>query len=187
MTEASQAEMPHLRLTVHPHVGWLECNRPPVNAFHQQMGQEVVDALHEFEAHRSVRVIVFASALARYFSAGAELRTFVGMGKAGMATWCHLVHHIVYAMRTSRKPILAAIHGVAVGGGLEMTLPSDVRFAANLLRNSISFYHQAYRAAVWSSRHEFIDTGAESTRLYPIDIGSTSNHAVSRPHETLNA
>jgi hypothetical protein len=30
-----------------------------------------------------------------------------------------------------------------------------------LLRNFISFYHQAYRAAVWHSRHEFIDAGAE--------------------------
>ena len=130
MTEASQAEMHHLRLTIHHHVGWLEFNRPPVNAFHQQMVQEVVDALHAFEANRSIRVIVFASALERYFSAGAELSTFVGIGEAGMATWCDLVHQIVYAMRTARKPILAAIHGVAVGGGLEMTLHSDVRFAA---------------------------------------------------------
>jgi enoyl-CoA hydratase len=130
MTEASQAERHHRRLTVHHHVGWLEFHRPPVHAFHQQMGQAVVDALHACEANRSVRVIVFASALERSFSAGAELRTCVGMGKAGMATWYTLVHQIVYAMRTSRKPILAAIHGVAVGGGLEMTLHSDVRFAA---------------------------------------------------------
>ena len=31
----------------------------------------------------------------------------------------------------------------------------------NLLRNFISFYHQAYRAAVWSSRHDFLDACAE--------------------------
>jgi enoyl-CoA hydratase len=92
--------------------------------------QEVVDALHAFATDPAVRVIVFASALERYFSAGAELSTFVGIGEAGMATWCDLAHQIVYAMRTSSKPILAAIHGVAVGGGLEMTLHSDVRFAA---------------------------------------------------------
>jgi single-stranded DNA-binding protein len=48
---------------------------------------------------------------------------------------------------------------------------------SNLLRNFISFYHQAYRAAVWSSRHEFIDAGAEFTRRYPICISSPSNHA----------
>jgi enoyl-CoA hydratase/carnithine racemase len=54
MTEASQVGKHHLRLTIHHHVGWLEFNRPPVNAFHHQMVQEVLDALHEFEANHSV-------------------------------------------------------------------------------------------------------------------------------------
>ena len=130
MAESIGSGMHHLRLTLHNHVGWLEFNRPPLNAFHHPMVQEVIDALRQFEASSSVRVIVFASALERYFSAGAELSTFVGISEEGMARWCDLLHHIVYAIRTSSKPILAAIHGVAVGGGLEMTLHGDVRFAA---------------------------------------------------------
>ena len=130
MAESIGSEMNHLRLTLYNHVGWLEFNRPPLNAFHHQMVQEVIDALREFEASSSVRVIVFASALERHFSAGAELSTFVGIGEEGMARWCDVVHQIVYAMRRSSKPILAAIHGAAVGGGLEMTLHCDVRFAA---------------------------------------------------------
>lgn len=130
MAEAIEAGMHHIRLTLHNHVAWLEFNRPPLNAFHQPMVQEVLDALHLCEANRAVRVIVLASALERYFSAGAELRTFVDIGEAGMAAWCDLVHQIVAAMRTSSKPLLAAIHGTAVGGGLEMTLHCDIRFAA---------------------------------------------------------
>ena len=130
MTEAIGAGIYHLRLTRHNHVGWLEFRRPPVNAFHHQMVQEVLEALREFEASNAVRVIVFASALERHFSAGADLRTFVGIGKEGMAKWCDLLRQIVHAIRTSSKPILAAIHGTAVGGGLEMTLHCDVRFAA---------------------------------------------------------
>ena len=46
-----------------------------------------------------------------------------------MDHWCELVHGIVQRLRSSAKPILAAIHGVAVGGGLEMSLHCDVRFA----------------------------------------------------------
>ncbi len=130
MAETIGSGMNHLRLTLHNHVAWLEFNRPPLNAFHHQMVQEVVDALRELEANSSVRVVVFASALERHFSAGAELSTFEGIGAEGMATWCDLVHQIVFAIRSSSKPILAAIHGVAVGGGLEMTLHCDVRFAA---------------------------------------------------------
>jgi enoyl-CoA hydratase/carnithine racemase len=47
-----------------------------------------------------------------------------------MDRWCELVHGIVAKLRSSAKPILAAIRGLAVGGGLEMALHCDVRFAA---------------------------------------------------------
>lgn len=47
-----------------------------------------------------------------------------------MDEWCTLVHGVVARFRGSSKPLLAAIHGVAVGGGLELTLHCDVRFAA---------------------------------------------------------
>ncbi len=120
----------HLRLRVDHHVGWLEFNRSPVNAFHHEMVQEVLEALRRYEADPAVRVVVFASALDEYFSAGADLGIFVGIGQDGMAALCDQLHEVVQAIRNSKKPMLAAIHGKAVGGGLEMTLHCDVRFAA---------------------------------------------------------
>jgi enoyl-CoA hydratase len=119
-----------VRTTITDHVGWLEYDRGPVNAFERTMVEQVGDALDEFERDREVRVVVLASALDRYFSAGADLETFRGIGADGMDEWCALVHGIVARLRASSKPLLAAIHGVAVGGGLEMTLHCDVRFAA---------------------------------------------------------
>lgn len=130
MNETIESSGRHVRSSVENHVGWLEFNRPPVNAFDHQMVQEVIEALREFEAAVPVRVIVFASGLERYFSAGAELGSFVGIGEDGMAKWCDMLHQIVHAIRASKKPMLAAIHGTAVGGGLEMTLHCDIRFAA---------------------------------------------------------
>jgi enoyl-CoA hydratase/carnithine racemase len=121
----------HVRLSVDNHVGWLEFNRSPVNAFHHAMVQEVLDALRRYEADRAVRVVVFASALEGYFSAGADLDIFVGIDQDRMAALCDQLHEVVHAIRHSRKPQLAAIHGKAVGGGLEMTLHCDVRFAAD--------------------------------------------------------
>ena len=121
----------HIRLRVDNHVGWLEFNRSPVNAFHQEMVQEVLEALLNYEADRAVRVVVFASALDRYFSAGADLGIFVGIGQDDMAALCDQLHEVVHAIRSSKKPMLAAIHGMAVGGGLEMTLHCDVRFVAD--------------------------------------------------------
>ena len=121
----------HLQLRVENHVGWLIFNRSPVNAFHHEMVQEVMGALGHYEADREVRVVVFASALEEYFSAGADVDIFVGIGQAGMTTLCDQLHEIVHLIRNSRMPMLAAIHGKAVGGGLEMTLHCDIRFAAD--------------------------------------------------------
>lgn len=113
------------------HVGWLEFNRPPVNAFTREMVDEVHNALAKTIADPNVRVVVLASAVERYFSAGADLNVFKGITQDGMRQWAKRCHDIVRLLRNSPKPLLAAINGTAVGGGLEMTLHCDLRFAAN--------------------------------------------------------
>jgi enoyl-CoA hydratase/carnithine racemase len=111
-------------------VGWLEYNRPPRNAFHQAMIGECLQAFAELGGDPSVRAIVVASALDDYFSVGADLAIFGSLGPGGMAQWIAQVHNLARAVHRSAKPMLAAIRGVAVGGGLEMALHCDVRFAA---------------------------------------------------------
>ena len=124
----------HVRIETAAHVGWLLFDRPPVNAFDWAMVRQVAEALDALAADADVRVIALGSANPRYFSAGADLETFAGIDEAGMAEWCELVHGLVHRFRGSAKPMLAAIDGVAVGGGLEMTLHCDVRFAASTAR-----------------------------------------------------
>ena len=70
-----------------------------------------------------------ASAVPGYFSAGADLNVFKGLKGEGMRQWAMRCHDIVHLLRASPKPLLAAIHGTAVGGGLEITLHCDLRFA----------------------------------------------------------
>jgi enoyl-CoA hydratase/carnithine racemase len=112
-------------------VGWLEYNRPPVNAINWEMLREIPRALQALLDDAGVRVIVFASALERYFSTGADLRVLQAMDQATLREWVVVCHDLVRLMRRSAKPLLAAIHGTAVGGGLEMVLHCDVRFAAS--------------------------------------------------------
>jgi len=122
---------PHLiRSSVDRHVGWLEFNRPPVNAFTREMVDETQDALAAAMADPEVRVLILASAVPRYFSAGADLNVFKGISQDGMRDWAERCHEIVRLLRGSPKPLLAAINGTAVGGGLEITLHCDLRFAA---------------------------------------------------------
>jgi enoyl-CoA hydratase/carnithine racemase len=122
--------MSAIRVTNRNRVGWLEFNRPPVNAFTPDMVEEVRDAIAAALGDPAVRVMVLASAVERYFSAGADLNVFKGMTGDGMRTWANRCHDIVRLLRGSPKPLLAAINGTAVGGGLEMTLHCDLRFAA---------------------------------------------------------
>jgi enoyl-CoA hydratase len=89
------------------------------------------DAIEVAGNDPEVRVVVLASAVDGYFSAGADLNEFRGMTSDDMRDWVHLCHEIATLLRTAPKPILAAIHGTAVGGGLEMTLHCDVRFASD--------------------------------------------------------
>ncbi|HZB53456.1 MAG TPA: enoyl-CoA hydratase/isomerase family protein, partial [Reyranella sp.] len=119
-----------LRASIVRNVGWLEFNRPPVNAFTREMVDETHDAIAAALADPAVRVLVLASAVPRYFSAGADLHVFKDIGQDGMRRWAERCHQIVRLLRGSPKPLLAAINGTAVGGGLEMTLHCDLRFAA---------------------------------------------------------
>ncbi len=119
-----------LKTSVEERVAWIEYLRPPLNAINWKMLSEIPAALEAFLHDSDVRVIVFASALEKYFSTGADLRVFQGMGQEDMRKWVETCHALVRQMRQAQKPLLASIAGTAVGGGLEITLHCDVRFAA---------------------------------------------------------
>ncbi len=119
-----------IRFAVDRHVGWVEFDRPPVNAFTREMVERTHDGIAAALGDAEVRVLVLASAVPGYFSAGADLNAFKGMRADGMREWALRCHDIVRLLRQSPRPLLAAIHGTAVGGGLEMALHCDLRFAA---------------------------------------------------------
>ena len=121
----------YLKVRIEDRVGWIEYNRPPINSFNWEKLREVPAALDDLLKDPQVRVIVFASANEKYFSTGADLKVFDGIGTEGMAEWVSICHGIVAQMRQAPKPLLAAIHGVAAGGGLEMVLHCDIRFASS--------------------------------------------------------
>ena len=94
------------------------------------MVEEVRAGIAAALADPEARVLVLASAVDGYFSAGADLKAFATMRGPQMRAWAELCHDIVHLLRNAPKPLLAAINGTAVGGGLEMALHCDIRFAA---------------------------------------------------------
>jgi enoyl-CoA hydratase len=83
-----------LRLRVVARVAWIEFNRVPVNAFNREMVGEVRTAIAASLADPEVRVVVIASAIDNYFSAGADLHVFEGMKAGDMHSWISLCHEI---------------------------------------------------------------------------------------------
>lgn len=117
-------------LEVRDQVGWYRFNRPPRNSVHREMFQELTPAFEDLIDRADVKVIVIASALGGFFNTGADVGTFAATEPAGMREWVEQTHRLAAIIRGCPKPVLAAINGVAVGGGLEMSLHADLRFAA---------------------------------------------------------
>ena len=97
-------------------------NNPPVNALSTSVRQGLVDAIAEAEADDSVRAVVIACEGQTFF-AGADITEF---GKPPQQPWLPAV---VDTIENCSKPVVAAIHGTALGGGLEVALACHYRVA----------------------------------------------------------
>jgi len=113
--------------TVQGHLGLITLNNPPVNALSVSKGvpQRILDAIKEGEHDPNVRAFLIHGG-GRAFSGGADISEFGKPYPVGMATLPALASY----MDTVTKPIVAAIHGFALGGGLELALACHFRCAA---------------------------------------------------------
>ncbi|MDZ4173985.1 MAG: 3-hydroxyacyl-CoA dehydrogenase NAD-binding domain-containing protein [Hydrogenophaga sp.] len=110
---------------VHGNVAVITLNNPPVNGLGLSTRQAIVDGLEKAENDATVKAIVLTGA-GRAFSGGADIREF-GSPKAIQEP--NLLSVIIRVENTT-KPVIAALHSVAMGGGLELALGAHYRIAA---------------------------------------------------------
>jgi enoyl-CoA hydratase len=103
-------------------------SRPPANALSQGLIQDVNALLDAVENDEAVRVIVIHGE-GRFFSAGADIKEFTSVKSGeefgGLANNGQVVFERVEQFS---KPVIAAIHGAALGGGLELAMGCHMRF-----------------------------------------------------------
>jgi enoyl-CoA hydratase len=111
-------------------VASLSFNRPDkLNALNREMAGELRQAVEEIVQDPSVRVLVL-SGQGRSFMAGADITNFVGMDPLAARGFAQRAHAVLSRLESLEIPVIAAVHGYALGGGLEVALACDFIYAA---------------------------------------------------------
>ena len=112
------------------HVATVTLNRPEaMNAINVAMRQELPARLLEAERDDQVRVIVLRGAGVRGFCVGADVKEFAPVDSLSRYRGDRIAESWVAVFERLRKPVIAAVHGFCLGGGLEMALACDLRIA----------------------------------------------------------
>lgn len=145
-TDLNPSTYEHIELEIADGIATIWMNRPDkMNAFTELMRYEIIDALDHTDADDDVRAVIFTGR-GRAFCAGADLSSGEGtfsrggsdiMGRNGVPRdGGGTVSLRIYE---SKKPVIGAINGAAVGVGVTMTLPMDIRLASTAAKFGFVF------------------------------------------------
>jgi len=101
-----------------------------LNAFDWDSLNQLHAAVAEFEKDASRKAMVITGAGEKAFCVGADLKDLKAMSRDETVEWCLLGSNIFNAIARVPKPVVAAVNGYALGGGLELALACDFRIAS---------------------------------------------------------
>jgi enoyl-CoA hydratase/carnithine racemase len=117
------------RLEVTDGVGTIRLDRPKMNALNKQVQEEIRAAATEAAERDDVRAVVVWGG-ERVFAAGADIKEMNAMSYTDMVQRSGALQSSLSTVARIPKPVVAAVNGYALGGGCELALCADVRFAA---------------------------------------------------------
>jgi len=107
-------------------VATIRLDRPPMNAISAQLQEEIADAAREVTDDEGIRAVILYGG-EKVFAAGADIKEMDGLGYAEMAERAGRLQAALTLVARIPKPVVAAITGYALGGGLELALTADFR------------------------------------------------------------
>jgi enoyl-CoA hydratase len=116
-------------------VATLTINRPQaLNALNREVLGEILDVLHEIRRDPSVRVLIVTGAGERAFVAGADVAAMAKMSTIEGLEFSIFGHHVMNLIEGLPIPVIAAVNGFALGGGLELALACDLIIVSDKAR-----------------------------------------------------
>ena len=147
----TEPDRPDLTVDLDRHVATVELHRPPNNFFDYDLIHEIANAYERLDADPRCRVIVLCSE-GRHFCAGADFSAREKWSRERLDRQAGQLYVEAVRVFSCTKPVVAAVQGAAVGGGLGLALSADfriaceeARFVANFARLGI---HQGFGLSV---------------------------------------
>jgi enoyl-CoA hydratase len=124
-------EYKNILFTVEEGVALLTFNRPKaLNAMNSETMCELKDAVGKCQCDAEIKVLVLTGAGDKAFVAGADISQMQNFRPQETIAFMELGHETLRQMETMAKPVIAAVNGFALGGGTEISLACDFRFAS---------------------------------------------------------
>ena len=124
-------ELKNILIEITDGIGVVKINRPQaLNALNSEVVDELETALREVEQNADVKVVVITGAGEKAFVAGGDIKEMFTMDAASARAFSQRGHRLIAFMEQMKKPVIAAVNGYALGGGLELALACDFIYAS---------------------------------------------------------
>ncbi|KQC08847.1 MAG: crotonase [Smithella sp. SDB] len=124
-------EYKDILFTVEEEIATITFNRPKVlNAMNFEVMTEILDAVTVCEKNEKIKVLILTGSGDKAFVAGADISQMQNSTTIEIQRMMELGHHTLRLIETMPKPSIAAVNGFALGGGTEIALSCDIRFAS---------------------------------------------------------
>jgi len=128
-------ERQFVKTEIRDRIAILTIDHPPANAFNGQTMADLNGAFREAHEDAAVKAIIITGAGSRFFVAGADIKELAAAGSQGKGRAMIEFGQATFAMiEASHKPVIAAVNGVCLGGGMELFLSCHMRIISSAAR-----------------------------------------------------